>query len=302
MREGKGICTKNKSDKNSNKGTKSIRIIKADALTSAVRDLCIRTNVRLRDDIRCALESSCAKETNPLSKFALQKLLQNADIAHNKQMPVCQDTGMAVVYVKIGQAVHIDGDVDWAINKGVRLGYRDGYLRASIVCDPIDRVNTEDNTPAVIHYSFVAGDTVEIIFAPKGFGSENMGAVSMLTPSAGLNGIEDFVVQVIKKAGANPCPPIVVGVGVGGTMEKCVLLAKEALLQDIGGGNPDPMWHDVEKRLLQRINALGIGAAGFGGDTTALAVHIKTYPTHIAGLPVAVCINCNVARHESVII
>jgi len=293
---------RNSSSNTIQKSVDSMRTISTESITQAVCDLSIKANVVLRKDIQSALSDAAIKESNALSKFALETLLQNAKIAECENMPMCQDTGMAVVFVKIGHAVHIAGDINKAINDGIRQGYAKGYLRASVVGDPIVRKNTCDNTPGVIHYDFVAGDKLEITVAPKGFGSENMGAVRMLTPAAGLEGIEDFVVNTVKNAGANPCPPIVVGVGVGGTMEKCVLLAKEALLQDLSAQHTDPMWQEIEERLLKKINALQIGAAGFGGDTTALAVHIKTYPTHIAGLPVAVCIGCNATRHETVVL
>jgi fumarate hydratase subunit alpha len=228
-------------------------------------------------------------------------MIRNAEIARQEKLPICQDTGMAVVFVELGQDVYVKGDLKEAINKGVRWGYKEGYCRASVVADPINRKNTGDNTPAVIHYDIVAGDSLRITVAPKGFGSENMSGICMLNPSDGIEGVENFVVGTIEKAGANPCPPIFVGVGVGGTFEKAAILAKQALLLENDSKNPDTFWSDCEARLLVRINKLGIGPSGYGGRTTALGIKILTYPTHIAGLPVAVNINCHVSRHMSVL-
>ena len=279
-----------------------LRIIDTEEITNAVAALCIEANLYLSQDIKAALTKARSIEESPLAQTTLDMLLQNAEIAASEKLPICQDTGMAVVFVSIGSSLHIDGNIEHAINEGVRRGYREGYCRNSVVQDPINRINTGDNTPAVIHYDFVPGDTLQITLAPKGFGSENMSGIRMLNPSDGLAGAEAFVIETVKAAGANPCPPIIVGVGIGGTMEKAALLSKQALLRDVGTTHADPFWMDVEKRLLERINALDIGPAGFGGKTTALGVHIMTYPTHIAGLPVAVNIGCHATRHRMVIL
>lgn len=279
-----------------------MRILEAEQISESVARLCIDTNICIGEDIRRTLVSAHEKETSTLALYALDTIIKNAGIAEREKLPICQDTGMAVVFVKIGQDVHVNGDIETAVNEGVRRGYRDGYFRNSVVRDPIDRKNTGDNTPAIIHYEFTQGDKVEITVAPKGFGSENMSAIRMLNPSDGLDGIMDFVVQTVKNAGSNPCPPIVVGVGIGGTMEKAAILAKKALLLDVDNKNPDSSWAEIESRLLERINALNIGAAGYGGNTTALGVNILTFPTHIAGLPVAVNIGCHVTRHKAVIL
>lgn len=279
-----------------------MRVIDAEKIIGAVAELCVRANVCIGEDVRAALTAARARETAPLALSALDTILQNADIAARENLPICQDTGMAVVFVTLGREVFVEGDIDAAINEGVRRGYRAGFFRNSVVADPVRRENTGDNTPAVIHYEFAAGDSLEITVAPKGFGSENMGGVRLLVPADGLAGAEDFVVETVEKAGANPCPPVVVGVGIGGTTEKAALLAKRALLRKIGSENPDAFWAEVESRLLARINALGIGAAGYGGDTSALAVHVLPYPTHIAGLPVAVNIGCHVTRHATAIL
>ena len=225
--------------------------------------------------------------------------MENYTIAREKAQPICQDTGVACVFLKIGQDVHLTGNLEDAINEGVRQGYAEGYLRKSVVRDPLDRVNTGDNTPAMIYYELVPGDTLEITVAPKGFGSENMSAIKMLRPSDGEQGVKDFVLQVVEAAGPNPCPPIVVGVGIGGTFDKAAYLAKKALMRSVDVPNPKPYYANLEKELLEKINALGIGPQGFGGKTTALAVNIEEFPTHIAGLPVAVNINCHVTRHKT---
>jgi len=279
-----------------------MRIIEAEQVAKTVATLCIEANVIIGTDIRRAFKTAREVETSPLACSVLDTLMQNAEIAERERMPVCQDTGMAVVFVTIGNDVHIDGDIDAAVNEGVRRGYREGFCRNSVVRDPLDRVNTGDNTPAVIHYEFAPGDKLKIIVAPKGFGSENMSAVRMLNPSDGLDGVMDFVVETVQHADANPCPPIVVGVGIGGTMEKAALLSKKALLRDVDSTHIDLLWADVETRLLERINELNIGPAGYGGKTTALGVNILTYPTHIAGLPVAVNIGCHVTRHKEVLL
>ena len=280
----------------------NIRIVSAEEITSTVAALCIKANINVKESIRSALCSARDAEDSSLAISVLDTLLENANAAEREKLPICQDTGMAVVFVSLGMNVHIDGDIELAINEGVRQGYRQGYFRNSVVSDPIKRENTGDNTPAVIHYDLVPGNIVHITLAPKGFGSENMSALRMLNPSDGLGGVEDFIVETVKAAGPNPCPPVIVGAGIGGTMEKAALLAKQALLRDPGSVNDDPFWAEAEARLLERINALDIGPAGFGGRTTALAVHIIAFPTHIAGLPVAINIGCHATRHETAVI
>lgn len=280
-----------------------MRTIHTNDVIETVKKLCIRANIFLGDDVKCALASAKEKEAKQSAKELLDRLTDNLKIAETKEIPVCQDTGMAVVFVKIGQDVHIEGiSLTDAINQGVSKGYLEGYLRKSVVKDPILRGNTGDNTPAVIHYDIVPGDKLTITVAPKGFGSENMSAVKMLKPSDGLEGVKQFVIETVTKGGANPCPPIVVGVGIGGTMEKCAFLAKEALIADLDAQNPDLFYRELEEELLLKINETGIGVQGFGGTNTALAVKVKTYPTHIAGLPCAVNINCHVARHETAVL
>ncbi|MCL2198849.1 MAG: fumarate hydratase [Defluviitaleaceae bacterium] len=279
-----------------------MRIIEPDKIIKAVARLCISANIHIGDDICEALHAAKANETSDLPRSVLDMLTKNAEIAKSENLPACQDTGMAVVFVSIGTKVHVGGNLTNAINEGVRRGYREGFFRNSVVLDPINRVNTGDNTPAVVHYDFVPGNQIKITVAPKGFGSENMGGIRMLNPSDGINGVEDFVIETVKNADANPCPPIIVGVGVGGTMEKAALISKQSLLREVGSEHPDLFWREVEWRLHSRINELNIGAAGFGGATTALAVHIATFPTHIAGLPVAVTVGCHATRHKTVII
>lgn len=279
-----------------------MRILEAKTITDTVARLCMETNYFIGSDIKQAIENARDTEQNPMAKDVLGKLLENAEIAQQQQVAICQDTGMAVVFVEVGQDVHINGNLENAINEGVRIGYDKGYLRKSVVADPLRRVNTKDNTPAVIHYSIVDGDKVSITVAPKGFGSENMSGVKMLKPSDGEKGFLDFVVELIHKGGGNPCPPIVVGIGIGGTMEKAAVLAKKALLLPVSHENPDPYYAGLEKQLLERINSLGIGPMGWGGNSTALGVNILTYPTHIAGLPVAVNVSCHVTRHATEII
>ena len=276
-----------------------MREISAQAVTEAVSRLCISANRNLPEDLKARIRSCAAGEDWPMAKEILARITENFEIAAETKVPVCQDTGMACVFLKVGQEVHITGNLEEAVNEGVRRGYREGYLRKSVVADPLDRVNTGDNTPAVIHYEIVPGDKLEITVAPKGFGSENMSAIKMLKPSDGVEGVLDFVVQTVKEAGPNPCPPMVVGVGIGGTFEKAAYLAKKALLRPVDSSNNHPYYAAMEQVLLDRINALGIGPQGFGGMTTALGVNIETYPTHIAGLPVAVNIGCHVTRHES---
>ncbi len=275
-----------------------MRDIQTTQITDMVEKLCIEANCHLTDDIYNCLGNCRATERSPLGQEILGTLIENARMAREGMDPICQDTGMTVVFVRIGQDAHIaGGSLEDAVNEGVRRGYEKGYLRKSVVRDPLDRVNTKDNTPAVIHYEIVSGDSFHLIVAPKGFGSENMSQLRMLKPSQGLKGVKDFVIQTVSEAGANPCPPIIVGVGIGGTMEKSALLSKKALLIPIGQPNPNPALAELEAELLQSINALGIGPAGFGGTTTAMAVHVLTYPTHIAGLPVSVNIGCHVTRH-----
>jgi fumarate hydratase subunit alpha len=267
-------------------------------ITKTVRNLCIDANYYLSDDVRNQLLKAKEKETWEIAKGVLDKILINADIAKNEKMPMCQDTGMTCVFIELGQDVHIvGGDLSEAINKGVAEGYEEGFLRKSVVKDPIDRVNTKDNTPAVIYYNIVTGDKLKITVAPKGFGSENMSQIKMLKPSDGINGGKEFILKVVKEAGPNPCPPIIVGVGIGGTFDKAANLAKRAAIRPTDVPNSNPFYEEFEKELTEEINKLGIGPQGFGGRTTALAVNIETYPTHIAGLPVAVNINCHAARH-----
>jgi fumarate hydratase subunit alpha len=275
-----------------------IRQINTKDITNLVEELCIEANCNLTDDIFNCLGECCKWEKSDLGKDILNTLIENAEIAKAGRDPICQDTGMTVVFVTMGQDVHIEGGfLEDAINQGVRQGYEKGYLRKSVVKDPIDRVNTKDNTPAVIHYELVTGDKFHITIAPKGFGSENMSRLKMLKPSQGLQGVKDFVIETISEAGANPCPPIIVGIGIGGTMEKSAYLSKKALLRPVNVKNSDPTLAELEAQLLDTINALGIGPAGFGGTTTALAVNILTYATHIAGLPVSVNIGCHATRH-----
>ncbi len=281
-----------------------MREVDVSLVTDAVRDLCIRTACSVPPDVSSAIGRALEEEESPLGREILQIILDNHRTAREMCMPVCQDTGTAVVFVEVGQDAHlVGGTLEEAIDEGVRQGFRDGYLRCSMVGDPVfARRNTGDNTPAVIHARIVAGDRVRLILMPKGGGAENMSEVRMLTPADGIGGICDFVVDRIRRSGANPCPPVVVGLGIGGSFERCALLAKEALLRPIGEPNPDPVWDGVEKALLARINDLGIGPQGLGGRITALAVHVRTMPCHIASLPVAVNIQCHAGRHGEAII
>ena len=275
-----------------------MREIDVSEITSAIKELCIEANHTLSPDMKAALDSAVDTEESPLGKQILGQLEENLVIAKEDMIPICQDTGMAVVYLEVGQDVHfIGGLLEDAVNEGVRQGYVDGFLRKSVVSDPIERVNTKDNTPAVLHYFPVAGENVKITVAPKGFGSENMSRVFMLKPADGIEGVKNAVLTAVKDAGPNACPPMVVGVGVGGTFEKCALLSKMALLRKAGEHSEIPYVAEMEKELLERINKSGIGPGGLGGSTTALAVNVLTYPTHIAGLPVAVNICCHVNRH-----
>ncbi|HCO73788.1 fumarate hydratase [Clostridium sulfidigenes] len=278
-----------------------MREIKVSQITEAIRKLCIDANYYLGSDIKNRLIKSHEEEDWDIAKGILNKILVNADIAKNEDMPMCQDTGVACVFIEIGQEVQVvGGALEDAINEGVRQGYKDGYLRKSVVKDPLDRVNTKDNTPAMIYYNIVPGDKLKITVAPKGFGSENMSQIKMLKPSDGLQGVKDFIIKVVKEAGPNPCPPIIVGVGIGGTFDKAATIAKKALIRSIDVRNENPFYAELEEELVTMINELGIGPQGFGGKTTALAVNIETYPTHIAGLPVAVNINCHATRHAEI--
>lgn len=275
-----------------------IREINASEITKTVREMCIKVNHFLSEDMDNALKKATESEKSDLGKKILDQLQENLKIAGEDMIPICQDTGMAVLFVEVGQDVHVaDGLIEDAINEGVRQGYVDGYLRKSVVKDPIIRENTKDNTPAVIHYSIVAGDKIKITFAPKGFGSENMSRVFMLKPADGIEGVKNAIMTAVTDAGPNACPPMVVGVGIGGTFEKCAILAKKALTREIGKNSDIEYVAELEKEMLQKINTLGIGPGGLGGTITALAVNINTYPTHIAGLPVAVNICCHVNRH-----
>lgn len=272
-------------------------------IIDAVEKLCIDSNYYLNEDIYKALAAALNAEKSENGRMVLETIIKNAEIAADEKMPICQDTGMAVVFLEVGQDVRITGgNLYDAIQEGVRRGYKNGYLRFSVVKDPLKRGNTGDNTPAVIHTEIVDGDGLKIEAAPKGFGSENMSAVSMLKPSDGTEGVVNFILKTVSEAGANPCPPVIVGVGIGGTMEKAALLAKKALLRPLHSRSADPHIAELERNLLIEINKLGIGPAGIGGTTTALAVNIETYPTHIAGLPVAVNIGCHATRHASVIL
>lgn len=276
-----------------------MRELSAQRITEVVKRLCVEANCHLPGDMKRCIEDCYAQESWPQAKEILERIMENYHIADEKDQPICQDTGVACVFLKIGQDLHIDGNIEAAVNEGVRQGYTEGYLRKSVVRDPLDRVNTGDNTPAMIYYELVPGDKLEITVAPKGFGSENMSQIKMLRPSDGLQGVKDFVKKVVEEAGPNPCPPIVVGVGIGGTFDKAAYLAKKALMRSVDVRNEKPFYAQLETELLEEINALGIGPQGFGGKTTALAVNIEEYPTHIAGLPVAVNINCHVTRHKT---
>ena len=275
-----------------------MRIIKTEEIIKNIKEMCIEANHFLSDDMACAMKNAVQTEKAPLGKQILEQLQDNLKIASEDMIPICQDTGMAVIFMEIGQEVHIEGcSLEDAINEGVRQGYVEGYLRKSVVKDPIYRENTKDNTPAIIHYSVVPGDAVTITVAPKGFGSENMSRVFMLKPSDGIEGVKNAVLTAVKDAGPNACPPMVVGVGIGGTFEKCALMAKKALTRPVGEKSDILYVKELEEELLEKINETGIGPGGLGGSTTALAVNILTYPTHIAGLPVAINICCHVNRH-----
>lgn len=280
-----------------------VREIEAAKITDTVKRLCIQANVILPEDVKNCIIKRKSEENWAPAREILDRIEENFELAAAENVPICQDTGVACVFLEIGQEVHIaGGDITQAVNEGVRQGYAEGYLRKSLVRDPLDRVNTGDNTPAMIYYDIVPGDKIKITVAPKGFGSENMSQIKMLRPSDGIEGVKAFVLKAVEEAGPNPCPPIIVGVGIGGTFDKAALLAKKALLRETGTPSADPLYAKLEEELLEKINALGIGPQGFGGKTTALAVAVEHYPTHIAGLPVAVNINCHVARHKTEVI
>lgn len=279
-----------------------MRTIDSKLIENAVRDMCVDGCVNLDESVIESFKSNKEKETSDIAKNILDILIENAQIAKETKKPLCQDTGMAVFFVKIGQNLHIEGDnITDAINKGVSRAYTEGHLRKSVVT-PIDRKNTKDNTPAIIHYDIVDGENLEIEYAAKGFGSENMSRMKMLKPSDGLEGIKEFILDTVYKAGPNPCPPIVVGVGIGGTVDKCAQKAKKALFREIGEHNSDEFIKNLEEEMLEKVNELGIGVQGLGGSTTALAVNIESFPTHIAGLPVVVNINCHSSRHKKIVL
>ncbi len=274
-----------------------MREIDSSLISEVVARLCIDANYHLPPDMKKQIISSSKEESWETASIILDQIIENFNIADENLQPICQDTGLACVFLSIGQDVHIKGNLEEAVNEGVRKGYSQGYLRKSVVSDPLNRVNTGDNTPAMIYYDICPGDKIKITVAPKGFGSENMSQIKMLKPSDGIDGVKDFVIKVVEDAGPNPCPPIVVGVGIGGTFDKAAYLAKKALMRPVDQRNSELFYAELEEELLEKINALGIGPQGFGGRTTALAVNIEKFPTHIAGLPVAVNINCHVTRH-----
>lgn len=276
--------------------------VAAKEIENAVARLCVEANCHLPRDMQDCIAACRGKEDWQPAQEILDRIVENYQIADEAARPICQDTGMACVFVEVGQEVHIGGNLTEAIHEGVRRGYREGFLRKSVVGDPLSRVNTGDNTPAMIYYDLVPGDQITVTVAPKGFGSENMSQIKMLKPSDGLEGVKEFVIRVVEEAGPNPCPPIVVGVGIGGTFDKAALMAKQALLRPVSQRSDSPFYAQLEQELLEKINELGIGPQGFGGKTTALAVNIVTCPTHIAGLPVAVNINCHVTRHKTEVI
>lgn len=275
-----------------------MRTIDTSEITKNIREMCMQVNIKLSDDVKKAILDGKEKEESPLGTQILSQLEENMKIAEESKIPICQDTGMTVVFLKVGQEVHFEGDyIEDAINEGIRQGYQDGYLRKSVVRDPVERVNTGDNTPGIIHYELVPGDKVEITVAPKGFGSENMSRLYMLKPADGIEGIKEAILETVRLAGPNACPPIVVGVGIGGTFEKSAILAKKALTRDLNSSSDIPYVKELEDEMLEKINNLGIGPGGLGGRVTALGVNVETYPTHIAGMPVAINICCHVNRH-----
>ena len=279
-----------------------MREINAETITEAVAELAVEANCRLPGDVKERIGQARANEPWPTACGILDKIIENYGIADENFVPICQDTGVCCVFLKIGQDVHITGDLRAAVDEGVRKGYGEGYLRKSVVRDPLRRVNTGDNTPAMLYTEIVPGDKIELTVAPKGFGSENMSRLAMLKPSDGIEGVKAFILKTVEEVGPNPCPPIVVGVGIGGTFDKAAYMAKKALMRPLTERNADEFYAALEEELLERINALGVGPQGFGGKTTALAVNIEWYPTHIAGLPVAVNINCHVTRHKTVVL
>jgi len=280
-----------------------MRQIKCDTIIDAVRNISMEASYDLGKDVIAAIERAKKYEESPVAKAILDQVLENAEIAKIDMAPMCQDTGFAVLFVELGQDVQITGgDFYAALNEGVRRGYKDGYLRKSILGDPIERKNTGDNTPAIIHTDIVPGEKIKITIAPKGGGSENMSEVKMLKPADGIQGVKEFVIDRVRRSGGNPCPPIIVGVGIGGTFEMCAMLAKKALLREVGDRNPKKFYADLETELLEKVNKLGIGPQGLGGTTTALDVHVEVYPCHIASLPVAVNIQCHAARHKEVVL
>ena len=280
-----------------------MREICVSQITDVVAKLCIEANTHLPEDVKCAIKTCRACEDWKIAQDVLDQIVENFEIADRECVPICQDTGMACVFLEIGQDVHlVGGNLTDAINEGVRRGYAEGYLRKSVVADPIRRGNTGDNTPAMIYTEIVPGEEVKITVGPKGFGSENMSAIRMFKPSVGLQGIKDFIIETVEAAGPNPCPPMVVGVGIGGTFDKAALLAKKALMRPLDSSNPDPYYAELEVEMLEKINELGIGPQGFGGKTTAIGLNIETLPTHIAGMPCAININCHVTRHKSEVI
>lgn len=275
-----------------------MRTINTVEITEAIKEMCMEVNIRLSEDVKQAVLDAGEKEESPLGRQILGQLEENMQIAEKTKIPICQDTGMTVVFLRIGQDVHFEGKyIEDAVNEGIRQGYEEGYLRKSVVKDPVERVNTKDNTPGVIHYEIVPGDQVEITVAPKGFGSENMSRLYMLKPADGIEGIKEAILETVRLAGPNACPPIVVGVGIGGTFEKCAILAKKALTRDLDRSSDIPYVKELEEEMLEKINKLGIGPGGLGGRVTALGVNVETYPTHIAGMPVAINICCHVNRH-----
>ena len=280
-----------------------MREINVQQITDVVEKLCIEANTYLPSDVKCAIKTCRACEDGEIAKGVLDNIIENFEIADTENVPICQDTGMACVFLEIGQDVHfVGGDLTDAINEGVRRGYTNGYLRKSVVADPVRRGNTGDNTPAMIYTEIVPGDKLKITLGPKGFGSENMSAIRMFKPSAGLQGIKDFILETVETAGPNPCPPIVIGVGIGGTFDKAALLAKKAIMRPLDTHHPDPFYAELEDEMLEKVNQLGIGPQGFGGKTTAIGLNIETLPTHIAGMPCAININCHVTRHKTEVI
>ena len=280
-----------------------MREIQASVITDTIERLCIEANQVLPEDIKESIQACRAREDGQIACGILDNIIENYQIAENDQIPICQDTGMACVFLEIGQDVHIaGGDLTEAVNEGVRRGYTNGYLRKSVVEDPVRRGNTGDNTPAMLYTEIVPGENIKITVGPKGFGSENMSAIRMFKPSAGIEGIKDFILETVETAGPNPCPPMVVGVGIGGTFDKAALLAKKALMRPVDSENEDPYYADLEKEMLEKINQLGIGPQGFGGKTTAIGLNIETMPTHIAGMPCAINISCHVTRHKTEVI